>query len=99
MLRQSRDRVMADPGLSSFLVDPATGDILQEGQRFLLPALGRTLQRIARGGAAEFYLGQTARQLVAEVRDAGGVITLEVGYHSGWLAGRLAGWLAIWLAD
>ncbi len=39
--------------------------------------LGRTLRRIARGGAAEFYRGATGRNLVAEIRKMGGLLTLE----------------------
>ena len=49
---------------------PAGGD-----GRFRQPALARTLQRIAREGAAEFYAGRTAGLLAAEMRRGGGLIT------------------------
>ena len=77
MLRQERARVRADPGLSSLLVDPHTGNIRQEGDLLTWPSLGRTLRRLAAGGAAEFYHGQTARRLVEDVRAAGGRLTMR----------------------
>jgi len=49
----------------------APGDILRQ------PELAATLRRIARGGAAEFYRGQTARELVDEVARMGGLLTHE----------------------
>jgi len=47
------------------------GDILQQ------PELAATLKRIARNGAAEFYRGQTARDLAREIQREGGLISLE----------------------
>ncbi len=40
------------------------------------PDLARTLERISRGGAREFYEGETARVLAAEMAKNGGLITL-----------------------
>ena len=36
------------------------------------------VSRIAVGGADEFYKGETAKKLVADVRAAGGIITMQV---------------------
>jgi gamma-glutamyltranspeptidase/glutathione hydrolase len=47
------------------------GDILQQ------PELASTLRRIARNGPAEFYHGQTARDLAKEMQREGGLISLE----------------------
>ena len=49
----------------------APGEILRQAE------LAVTLRRIARGGAAEFYRGQTARELVDELARMGGLITPE----------------------
>ncbi len=42
-----------------------------------LPELGRTLERIQKRGADEFYSGETARRLTEEMAKHGGLITLE----------------------
>lgn len=47
------------------------GDILKQ------PELAATLERIAKGGAAEFYEGETARRLAEQMARHGGLITLE----------------------
>jgi gamma-glutamyltranspeptidase/glutathione hydrolase len=47
------------------------GDTLRQ------PDLARTLARIAKDGAKEFYEGETARVLAAEMARNGGLITLE----------------------
>src|SRR5215471_3917125 len=41
------------------------------------PDLARTLERIARNGANEFYEGETARMLAREMERNGGLITLQ----------------------
>jgi gamma-glutamyltranspeptidase/glutathione hydrolase len=47
----------------------------QEGESFRQPELARTLRRIARRGAKDFYHGETAKLIVAEMRRGGGLIT------------------------
>jgi gamma-glutamyltranspeptidase/glutathione hydrolase len=47
------------------------------GERLRQPELARTLSRIARVGARDFYEGETARILAAEMARNGGLITLE----------------------
>jgi gamma-glutamyltranspeptidase/glutathione hydrolase len=44
---------------------------------FRQPDLHRTLQRIAKNGADEFYTGDTARRIAADMKRNGGTITLE----------------------
>lgn len=48
----------------------------QEGEKFVQRDLARTLKRIQRGGAREFYQGETARRLAAFMQKAGGLTTL-----------------------
>ena len=57
-----------DPGLSGVFVNPKTGDIWQEGDVYTFPSLGKTLRAIATNGAKEFYEGDTAQKLVADVQ-------------------------------
>ncbi len=53
------------------------GRYYEPDERLVQPELADTLERIARGGAAEFYEGETARRLAAAMRAQGGLITLE----------------------
>src|SRR4051812_47184977 len=47
------------------------------GEQFKQPELAATLQRIERGGAAEFYSGKTAQLIAREMAANGGLITLD----------------------
>ncbi len=47
------------------------------GDRLVQPELARTLERIATGGSREFYEGETAGRLAAEMAVHGGLITRE----------------------
>ncbi|MCS7025438.1 MAG: gamma-glutamyltransferase [Bryobacteraceae bacterium] len=53
------------------------GKYFEPGDKLVQPELARTLQRLARGGAKEFYEGETARKLAAEMKANGGLITQE----------------------
>jgi len=53
------------------------GAFHQPGDRLVQPELARTLARIARDGASDFYEGETARILAEECRKNGGLLTLE----------------------
>lgn len=53
------------------------GAFYQEGEILKQPELAATLRRIAAKGAHEFYHGQTARDLAAEMEKNGGLITLD----------------------
>ena len=53
------------------------GKFYEAGDTFIQRDLGRTLERIARYGAKDFYEGQTARLLAADMKKHEGLITLE----------------------
>lgn len=53
------------------------GSLYQTGEIFRQPDLARTLKRIAQNGPREFYEGETARLIVAEMQAHGGLITIE----------------------
>jgi gamma-glutamyltranspeptidase/glutathione hydrolase len=59
------------------------GQLFQPGEVLRQPELAATLRRIAKNGGAEFYRGQTARQVAEELARMGGLITLEdlAGYQ------------------
>ncbi len=58
----------------TFLKD---GALCQAGERLVQPELGRTLDRIARKGASDFYEGETAHKLADAMATNGGLISLE----------------------
>ncbi len=53
------------------------GAFWQAGETLAQPELARTLNRIAKNGANEFYQGETARRLADEMARNGGLITLS----------------------
>lgn len=56
---------------------PKQGETWRAGDRLVQPELAATLRRIAEQGPDEFYTGETARLLVAEMTTGGGIITAE----------------------
>jgi gamma-glutamyltranspeptidase/glutathione hydrolase len=63
-----------DHARDAYLFDGQAPDV---GQTVTLPALGRTMQRIADEGADVVYEGEIADAIASEVRDAGGYMTVE----------------------
>ncbi len=53
------------------------GEFYQAGDVLVQPELARTLERIRDRGANDFYEGETARLLAADMREHGGAITLD----------------------
>jgi gamma-glutamyltranspeptidase / glutathione hydrolase len=53
------------------------GKFYEPGETFVQPDLARTLDRIARLGAKDFYEGETARLLAEDMKAHGGLITLD----------------------
>src|SRR5262245_21106392 len=80
-LRAARPRLQrVSASRKIFLRD---GQLFQPGEVLRQPELAATLRRIAKNGGAEFYRGQTARQVARELARMGGLITLEdlAGYQ------------------
>ena len=50
---------------------------MKEGEVFTRDEFCSTLEKIAKNGAEEFYTGETAQKLVADIKNAGGIITLN----------------------
>jgi len=53
------------------------GNFCEPGDVFVQADLGRTLDRIAKLGAKDFYEGETARLLAKDMQEHGGLITLQ----------------------
>jgi gamma-glutamyltranspeptidase / glutathione hydrolase len=53
------------------------GNFYREGEIFRQPDLAATFLRLQRGGPNEFYTGQTARLIVADMKRNNGLMTME----------------------
>jgi len=71
-IRQYRATILRGHGRDLLLPD---GLPLNEGDTLRQPALARTLRRIVAGGAEAFYHGAIAREIAAEVRGGGGILS------------------------
>lgn len=67
---------------------------MKAGQIFKQPELAKTLQRIADNGNSDFYQGETARLLVAEMKRGDGLITAEdlASYKASWREPMITSW-------
>jgi gamma-glutamyltranspeptidase/glutathione hydrolase len=53
------------------------GKLYEEGDLFKQPELAKTLERMKKSGAREFYTGETARLIAEDMKANNGLITLE----------------------
>jgi len=67
---------------------------MQSGKIFRQPELAKTLRRIAKAGAKEFYQGETADLLVAQMQRVGGLIAHDdlKNYRAVWRKPLTAQW-------
>lgn len=67
---------------------------MQAGQNFSQPELAATLSRIAKHGPADFYQGETAKLIAAQMQRGGGLITLDdlASYKAGWREPIITHW-------
>jgi gamma-glutamyltranspeptidase/glutathione hydrolase len=73
-VEEQKDLVKFPVSRRIFLKD---GKMWRVGETLRQPELAATLRRIAKNGAAEFYRGETARTLVADMKNGGGLISLD----------------------
>ena len=73
--KEEYDKILKNAGESSCYLNG--GLPYEPGDLFRNPDLARTLRTIAAKGVAEFYTGGIAVKIVAAVRGAGGLMTLE----------------------
>ena len=74
-LRNNRGRM--EPYADSRKIFLKGGSLYGEGETLRQPELAATLARLQRSGAREFYEGETARLIAADMKRRGGLITLE----------------------
>ncbi|MDL2313866.1 gamma-glutamyltransferase family protein, partial [Desulfovibrio sp. OttesenSCG-928-C14] len=75
LLQAKLEELKAQPGFAAQFLPG--GKVPLPGSRQSLPALGRTLRRLASEGLDSFYRGPLAREIAGELRQAGSIITLE----------------------
>ena len=75
-LQDTRERFASwDASMAKFFKED--GSAYEAGETFRQPDLAATLRRIAEQGAREFYEGETARLIVAEMERHDGLISLQ----------------------
>ncbi len=74
-IRSARERLARDSAALALFMP--RGEALMPGERLVQPELAATLERIAREGRDGFYRGPVAEALSAEVRELGGLITVN----------------------
>lgn len=74
-LKTSEADVLADPGLRAVFA-PA-GRVLAAGETCFNPALAAALELVADQGPTAFYGGAVGEKLVRDVREVGGIVTVE----------------------
>jgi len=53
------------------------GELLKEGEMFKNPDLANFLELLAKNGVDEFYKGDVAKKIVADMKESGGLLTFE----------------------
>jgi len=76
-LMDQKAAILNDPGMRSIYINPDTNDTWKEGDTYTRLNLADTLERIAKLGFQDFYQGETAKNFVKDLRQLGGIITLQ----------------------
>lgn len=74
-MRRNQKRLESNPETRRIYL--RNGRFFQEGESFKQPQLAATLTRLQRLGPREFYEGMTARLIAADMKQHGGLITLD----------------------
>lgn len=93
-LIEDRETLAQDPGARAVFYPD--GEPIAEGAPLVQPALAETLRRLAAGGSAEFYEGETADKWIAGLQRLGSKIGKQdaIDYQAYWgepLEGEFAG--------
>jgi len=72
--KKGEDRLVGPHARNQYLTD---GNAPSVGEIITLPALGNTLQKIAKNGADEFYEGILAEKISKEVQSGGGLLSVS----------------------
>ncbi|KAL9958185.1 hypothetical protein ACROYT_G035163 [Oculina patagonica] len=64
-----------DPGMRELLFNK-DGELKKQGETLCMPKFARTLERI-RDFPEDFYYGELAKDIVQDIKDGGGIITLD----------------------
>ncbi|GLU09987.1 hypothetical protein SLE2022_268190 [Rubroshorea leprosula] len=71
----SAEAILKDPGLRQLFAP--NGKLLQAGDTCYNVELARSLEAVAEEGPEAFYNGKVGEKLVKDVREAGGILTME----------------------
>jgi len=74
-MRRNEKRLASNPETRRIYL--RNGRFYEEGETFRQPELAATLTRLQRHGAREFYEGMTARLIAADMKQNGGLITVD----------------------
>lgn len=74
-IAENSDSIMRDPGLRQ--VYAPNGKLLKTGEKCYNVELGQSLEAIAELGPKAFYDGRIGEMFVKDVREAGGILTME----------------------
>ncbi|KAE9585693.1 hypothetical protein Lal_00009838 [Lupinus albus] len=74
-LAKDSNKIINDPGLRN--VYAPNGNMLKEGDLCRNVELSRSLEEVAEQGPQAFYNGTIGEKLVKDVREAGGILTME----------------------
>ncbi|XP_017785539.1 PREDICTED: gamma-glutamyltranspeptidase 1-like [Nicrophorus vespilloides] len=87
MIGHLRDEILASATIKDLMTNPQTGDLYKEGDLMLRPALAETLEMVAKHGPSVLYHGNLTEDFIYDIRDNGGIITVEdmKHYSASWL--------------